>query len=311
MNKKKILITGANGFVGKNLSYHMMEHYHNKYQIHLPGRHLLDCTNQQNIQQYFDFYKPDIVIHLAGKVGGVKANKNAMGDFFYQNAIMSILLMEECRKRNVEKFIGLAAGCGYPNNLKPPYREEDFFHGFPEKSSYGYSMAKKNLVTQAMAYKEQYDFNSTILLPANLYGPHDNFNLEECHVVPALIKKFCDAVRDGLPTVEVWGSGLATRDFLYVEDMVKAIIQSLDINDVGPFNVGSGREVSIKELAEIIKEVSGFKGEIRYQMGEPEGQESRYYDMSKFEDTFGYIPDTPLNVGLKKTVDWYNNNENN
>lgn len=302
----KILITGANGFVGKNLVRYLIDHLqYNPRSILTPSRYVLDCTRQDSIELYFDFYKPDIVIHLAGKVGGVKANKNAMGDFFYQNAIMSIMLMEECRKRNVKKFIGLAAGCGYPNNIKPPYIEEDFFSGFPEKSSYGYSMAKKNLVIQGLSYKEQYGFNSTILLPANLYGPHDNFNLEECHVVPALVRKFVEAKRNGLPTVEVWGSGLATRDFLYVGDIVKAIVQSFDVDEVGPFNVGSGTETSIKELAETIKDVVDFKGEIRYQRGEPEGQERRYYDMSNFENVFGYIPNTSLRDGLEKTVEWY------
>lgn len=304
LHDKKILITGAHGFVGKNLVNYLIKDLEiSPRNIATPNRHVLDCSRQDVVENYFDFCMPDIVIHLAGKVGGVKANQEALGEFYFENIMMGTLLMEEARRNGVEKFIALGAGCGYPNFLDPPYSEDDLFCGLPEMSSYGYSMAKKMLVVQSWAYKEQYDFNSTILLPANLYGPYDNFNLEKSHVIPALVRKFSEAYHFDKP-VEVWGKGNATREFLYVGDMVKAIVEAIYIDDCGPFNVGTGVETSIKEVVDHLNNILEVE-EIIYDRSKPTGQKKRYYDMTKFQKVFGYIPQTSIEEGLKKTVDWY------
>jgi GDP-L-fucose synthase len=222
--------------------------------------------------------------------------------------MMSILVTHYSYLNGVEKLVSLAAGCGYPKSIPVPFTEEDFWNGFPDENSYGYSLAKKNLIIQSWSYREQYGFNSTVLLPANLYGPYDNFNLENSHVVPALIRKFIDAKLNNLDSVEVWGTGIATREFLYVDDTVNAIIDAIDCNESGPFNLGTGKETSIKELVETISSLVGYEGKIQWNSSKPDGQPRRFYDMTKFEKAFGYVPNTKLIEGLKKTIEWYQNN---
>jgi GDP-L-fucose synthase len=217
--------------------------------------------------------------------------------------------MEQSRIGGVEKFVGLAAGCGYPKYLPVPYTEEDFWKDLPDENSIGYSMAKKNLIIQSWTYREQFNFNSTILLPANLYGPHDNFNLETSHVVPALIRKFIEAKENKQSSVVVWGSGKASREFLYVEDTVKAIIDAISLNESGPFNLGTGKETSIKELVEVIAKELDFNCDIVWDSSKPDGQPRRFYDMTKFKNTFGYVPNTDLGEGIKKTIEWYGKNK--
>jgi GDP-L-fucose synthase len=222
---------------------------------------------------------------------------------------MGTLIMEQSRIGGVEKFVGLAAGCGYPKYLPVPYTEEDFWKDLPDENSIGYSMAKKNLIIQSWTYREQFNFNSTILLPANLYGPHDNFNLETSHVVPALIRKFIEAKENKQSSVVVWGSGKASREFLYVEDTVKAIIDAISLNESGPFNLGTGKETSIKELVEVIAKELDFNCDIIWDSSKPDGQPRRFYDMTKFKNTFGYVPNTDLGEGIKKTIEWYGKNK--
>ena len=240
------------------------------------------------------------------KGGG--ANKDKPGDFFYDNIMMGTLIMEYSKRFNVEKVVALAAGCGYPKYLEVPYTEDDFWKDLPDENSIGYSMAKKNLIIQSWTYREQFGFDSTILLPANLYGPHDNFNLETSHVVPALIRKFIAAKNNNEKSITVWGTGVASREFLYVDDTVDAIIDAVDCVESGPFNLGTGKETTIKELVESISELTNFKGKTIWDITKPDGQPKRFYDMSKFKEAFGYVPSTDLNKGLKETIEWYLNN---
>lgn len=304
---KKILITGANGFVGKNL---VIELINQDFQNLLtPTSTEVDFTKEIDVERYFNANKPEVVLHIAGLVGGIAANKARPAEFFYKNAMMSVLINHYSYINNVEKLVSLAAGCGYPKDIPVPFTEDDFWNGLPDMNSYGYSLAKKNLVIGGWAYREQYGFNTTVLLPANLYGPYDNFHLENSHVIPALIRKFIAAKESNSPNVEVWGSGVATREFLYVGDTVKAIIDAMACNETGPFNLGTGVETSIKELNETIAELLEYEGEIVWDTTRPDGQLKRFYNMNKFKETFGYVPNTSLVDGLKKTIDWYLKNK--
>jgi len=303
---KKVFVTGAHGFVGNNL----MKLLEDKDCLVLaPTSKELDLTNEEQVKNYFFENKPDIVLHLAGKVGGIAANKAAPGEFFYKNITMGTLVMEYARQVGCEKVVALAAGCGYPKHLPVPYTEEDFWKDLPDENSIGYSMAKKNLIIQSWTYREQYGFNSVILLPANLYGPHDNFDLETSHVVPALIRKFLEAKQSGASEVEVWGTGVASREFLYSVDTAQAISDMAEsVNESGPFNLGTGVETTIKQLVETIADLTDFEGDIVWDTSRPDGQPRRFYDMSKFEDALGYVPSTSLYDGLSQTIRWYRDN---
>jgi len=304
----KILITGANGFVGTAVVQELkLRGYTN---LLTPMRRDCDFTKETEVNNYFSTHNPQIVLHIAGKVGGIAANKKEPGDFFYQNLMMGTLVMEYARRFNCQKTVVMAAGCGYPKHLPVPYTEEDFWMGIPDENSIGYSMAKKMLIIQSWTYREQYGFDSTVLLPANLYGPCDNFDLETSHVVPALVRKFIEATDNKLPSVEVWGSGMASREFLYVEDTAKAIIDSAE-KDVGsgPYNLGTGTETTIKELVTEIASAVGFTGQLQWDASRPDGQPRRFYDMTKFKNAYGYIPSTSLEDGIEKTVKWYRENK--
>lgn len=284
----------------------------NKYspkEIILPPREAVDLTDQHATDDLLERHKPDVVLHCAGKVGGIAANKAAPGDFFYQNLMMGTNIIEAARKYGVKKTVVLAAGCGYPD-VKAPFKESDFWNGLPDDNSIGYSMAKKMLIIQSWAYRRQYGMDSTVLLPANLYGPHDNFDLESSHVVPALIRKFVEAEQENKPTVEIWGTGRASREFLYVEDTAQAILDVAEKCKVsGPLNLGTGIETTILGLVGLIKELTGYQGKVIWDANRPDGQARRFYDMSEFKKHVGYIPSTPLKEGLEKTIKWYKKNQ--
>jgi GDP-L-fucose synthase len=223
--------------------------------------------------------------------------------------MMGTLVLEYARLNDVKRLVALAAGCGYPKHLNVPYKESDFWKELPDENSIGYSMAKKMLIIQSWTYREQYGFNSSVLLPANLYGPHDNFHLRDSHVVPALIRKFVEAVENGDEEVAVWGSGKASREFLYVCDTARAILKVVEkYNESGPLNLGTGAETSVKELVDTMVELTGYKGKVIWDNTKPDGQPRRYYDMSLYKEKIGNIPNTPLDIGLKKTIQWYRQN---
>ena len=304
---KKTLVTGGHGFVG-----HAVLEELDKLgctQVIAPKKQECDLTIESNVKELFSSTNPEIVIHLAGKVGGIGANKSAKGEFFYKNIMMGTLLFEHSRLNGVEKLVALAAGCGYPKHLQNALKENDFWDGLPDENSIGYSMAKKMLIIQSWTYREQYGFNSSVLLPANLYGPHDNYDLETCHVIPALVRKFVEAVENNEKEVVIWGSGLPSREFLYVDDTAKAILEvAKNFNESGPLNLGTGIETSIKDLATTIKILTGFDGQITWDKSKPDGQIRKYYDMNLFKKKLGYIPNTTLKDGLKKTLQWYGQN---
>jgi len=305
---KKVLITGAHGFVGKNL----LEELKNfqkivDFKILYPSRKQLNLIDQKKTNNYFLRNKPDIVLHLAGKVGGIGINKEKQGDFFYENILMGVNILHSSMLNKVKKIICLAAGCGYPEKLKPPFKEVDFWQGLPDENSLGYSMAKKNLIIQSWVYKKQYNLNSVVLIPANIYGPYDNFNLKTSHVVPALIKKFINAKINKKQKVEIWGDGSASRELLFVKDLVAVILNAAEkVNECGPFNVGTGVETKIKDLIKNIQKILNFENsKIYWKKNMPNGQKRRRYNMSNYNKRFIFKNFTKLNKGLKFTIDWY------
>ena len=303
---KVVLVTGGHGFVGTHVVQMLKKKEHTV--VHYPSRYDYNLTVERDVDLMFQHLRPNVVIHLAGKVGGIAANKSEPGTFFYDNIMMGTLVLEYARRYGVQKTVALAAGCGYPLDLAVPYTENDFWNGLPQEESMGYSMGKKMLIVQSWTYRAQYGFDSSILLPANLYGPNDNFDLEKSHVVPALIRKFLDAKQNNLPSVEVWGTGNATREFLYVEDTAQAILDVAEkFNHSGPLNLGTGTETSVKELVETIVELVGYEGEIMWNTDRPDGQPRRFYCMERFRKHMGYVPSTSLREGLEKTIDWYLN----
>ncbi len=306
-SQKKVLVTGASGFVGSNLLPQLKDK--NCKEIITFRSSEYDLTKPQEVSQLFARHNPDLVIHLAGKVGGILANRDYCGDFFFENIMMGTLVMECARLNGVEKVVSLAAGCGYPQHLTVPFKEDDFWSGLPDNNTRGYSMAKKNLIIQSEAYRQQYGFNSCVLLPANLYGPYDNFDLTSSHVLPALVRKFIEGTVANSPEVVVWGSGNASREFLYVEDTATAILDVCEkYNESAPLNLGTGVETTIRELVDVIKEETGYEGEVVWDTTKPDGQKRRFYDMSKYREKIGRVPNTSVREGVRRTINWYKRN---
>ncbi len=265
-----------------------------------------DLRREKDIIRMYDETKPDIVIHLAAKVGGIGANRERPGEFFYDNLIMGIQLIEIGRQRQIEKFVALGTICCYPKFTPVPFKEENLWDGYPEETNAPYGLAKKMLLVQSQAYRAQYGFNSIFLMPVNLYGPGDNFDPKSSHVIPALIKKCFDAIDNNNSEIVVWGTGKATREFLYVEDCAEGIILATErYNKSEPVNLGAGFEISIKELAELIAKLTGFKGRVVWDTSKPDGQPRRSLDTTKAFKEFGFKAKTPFEEGLKKTIDWY------
>ena len=304
---KKILVTGGAGFLGSNVVQKLLAAGAKKENIIIPRSRETDLRVWENCLSITK--DVDVIIHLAATVGGIGYNMNNPGSLFYDNAIMGIQLMEAARQNNVGKFVAVGTICAYPKFTPVPFQEKDLWSGYPEETNAPYGLAKKMMLVQAQAYRQQYGYNAIYLLPVNLYGPGDNFNPDSSHVIPALIKKFVDAIESGSNTVEVWGTGAASREFLYVEDAARAIVLAAErYESAEPVNIGSCMEISIKDLVELIAELTGFKGEIVWDTEKPDGQPRRCLDVSAAEKGFGFKAEVPFREGLKKTIEWYKEN---
>jgi len=303
---KQILLTGGAGFLGSSIVEQLHERGILNDQIFIPRSKDLDLRKWENCVEVVK--GKDIVIHLAAKVGGIGFNQNFPGELFYDNAIMGIQLIEAARQQGVKKCVILGTVCAYPKFTPVPFSEEELWNGYPEETNAPYGIAKKALLVQAQAYRQQYGFNAIYLLPVNLYGPRDNFNPESSHVIPALIKKFVDAVREKKKIVEVWGTGSASREFLYVDDAARGIVLATErYNKPEPVNLGAGSEISIRDLVEIIQKHTGFTGEIHWDSSKPDGQPRRCLAVSRAKEEFGFEAKMQFDEGLKRTITWYMN----
>jgi GDP-L-fucose synthase len=307
LKNKRITITGGKGFLGghliKTLTGHGCEH------IVIADRPEYDLTDIADIRRMYEETRPEIVIHLAAKVGGIGFNQEKPAELFYDNLIMGTQLMHEAYLQNIEKFVALGTICAYPKFTPVPFKEDDIWMGYPEETNAPYGLAKKMMLVQSQAYRQQYGFNSIFLLPVNLYGPGDNFDPRSSHVIPALIKKCFDAMDNHSESLEVWGTGSATREFFYVEDAAEAIyLATSSYNKSDPVNIGAGFEISIKDLIKLIAELTGFTGKIVWNTSMPDGQPKRLLDTSKALKEFGFTAHTDMKTGLVKTIEWYRKN---
>lgn len=301
---RRVVVTGGAGFLGGYVTEGLRKR--GCKNILVPKIEDYDLVNLSDIVRMYENMKPDIVIHLAAVVGGIGANRQRPGEFFYKNLMMGVQLIEQGRLRNIEKFVAIGTVCAYPKFTPVPFREQDLWNGYPEQTNAPYGLAKKMLLVQSQAYRQQYDFNSIFLLPVNLYGPGDNFDPASSHVIPALIKKCVDAIDSGASYIECWGTGNVSREFIYAGDAAEGILLATEHYDGSePVNIGAGFEITIKELAEKIAKVTGFKGEIRWDSSKPDGQPRRRLDVSKAKKFFGFEAKTPFDEGLKATIDWY------
>ena len=297
-------VTGGAGFLGRFVIEKLQAY--DGVEIFVPRSHDYDLTEKDGIVRMLNDSTPDLVIHLAAVVGGIGHNQKNPGKFFYDNLMMGVQLIEQSRLGGVKKFLATGTVCAYPKFTPVPFKEDDLWNGYPEETNAPYGLAKKMMLVQSQAYREQYGFNSIFVLPANLYGPGDNFDLETSHVIPALVRKCVEASRTGADYIEVWGSGSASRDFLYVEDCAEGIVKAAAHYDEGdPVNLGNGREITIRELVEIIARLAGFEGEIRWQSEKPDGQPRRQLDTTRAFERLGFRAATSLEEGLRQTIDWY------
>jgi len=303
-NNKRVIVTGGAGFLGSYV-VKQLNHVGCK-EIFVPRSREYDLTQIKAVSQLYADSKPNIVIHLAAKVGGIGANRENPGKFFYDNLMMGAQMIEVGRQMNLEKFVCLGTVCAYPKFTPVPFLEDELWNGYPEETNAPYGIAKKALLVQLQAYHQQYGFNGIYLLPTNLYGPGDNFDPASSHVIPALIKKCVDAVKANAPFIEVWGTGSASREFLYVTDCAHAIIQATEnYNSSEPVNIGAHREVTIRELVKLIAELTNFKGEIRWDSSKPDGQPRRSLDTTRAQELLGFVAKTDFREGLIETINWY------
>lgn len=301
---KRILITGGAGFLGRQV-VRTLEQRGCK-EIIVPRRSRYDLTQEDAVARVYHKAQPAVVIHLAASVGGIGINAVNPGRFFYENLVMGAMMMEYARRAGVEKFVGIGTICAYPKFAPVPFREEDLWDGYPEETNAAYGLAKKMLLVQAQAYRQQYGFNAIHLLPVNLYGPGDNFDPETSHVIPALIRKCLEAVKEGKDEIVCWGDGTPTREFLYVDDCAEGIVLAAERYDAPePVNLGAGFEISVKELVELIAQLTGFQGRVTWDTTKPNGQPKRSLDTSRAWEAFGFRARTPFRQGLERTVVWY------
>ena len=302
--ERRVCVTGGAGFLGSFVLAALQQR--GAAHVFVPKIEEYDLVNPQDIQRMYADARPDIIIHLAALAGGIGANRARPADFFYINLMMGVQLMHEAWKRGVEKFVAIGTVCAYPKHTPIPFREAELWNGYPEETNAPYGLAKKMLLVQAQAYREQYGFNAIYLLPVNLYGPRDNFDLQTSHVIPALIRKYIEAQQRGDKEVVLWGDGSPTREFLYAGDAADGILTAAErYNGAEPVNLGSGQEISIKDLAELIARLTGFQGRLVWDTSQPNGQPRRALDTSRAAEYFGWRASVAFEEGLRQTIAWY------
>jgi GDP-L-fucose synthase len=300
----RVLVTGGAGFVGRRLCAMLADR--GVADLVVPRRQTCDLTEQAAVRRLLDESRPDVIVHLAAEVGGIGANRANPGRYFYANAAMGTHLIEEARRVGVGKFVQVGTVCAYPKHTPVPFSEDHLWEGYPEETNAPYGIAKKALLVMLQAYREQYGLNGIYLLPVNLYGPGDNFDPESSHVIPALIRKLVDARDAGAPAVEIWGTGRASREFLYVDDAARGILLATErYDDPEPVNLGSGEEITIADLAQLIAELTGYDGELRWDTRKPDGQPRRQLDTSRARERFGFEAEVGFKEGLRRTIDWW------
>jgi GDP-L-fucose synthase len=311
---KKVIVTGGAGFLGSFVIAKLKER--GATDIYIPTIEEYNLVEAKDISRLYDLTlkgvdpKNVVIIHLAANVGGIGANRERPADFFYDNLMMGVELMHQAYKRGVGKFVAIGTVCAYPKFTPVPFKEDDLWIGYPEETNAPYGLAKKMMLVQAQSYRQQYDFNSIFLLPVNLYGPRDNFNLKTSHVIPALIRKAVDAKERGDAELPVWGDGSPTREFLFVEDAADGIVTAAEkYNGDLPVNLGSGYEISIKDLAEMIVKLTGFEGKLVWETDKPNGQPRRGLDVTRAKEQFGWSAQVPFEEGMKRTIEWFKENK--
>jgi GDP-L-fucose synthase len=304
---KRICVTGGAGFLGSHLIKKL--EMRGASDIYIPKIEDFNLVEITDIKRMLDISKPDMIIHLAAHVGGIGANREHPAEFFYDNLMMGVQLIHEAWKRKIDKFVAIGTVCAYPKFTPVPFREDDIWNGYPEETNAPYGLAKKMLLTQSQAYRQQYGYNSIFLIPVNLYGPRDNFRPDSSHVIPALIKKCIEAVDQGANEVVIWGDGTPTREFVYVDDAAEGIALAAEkYNGSEPVNIGAGHEISIKDLAEMIARLTGFEGKLVWDTSKPNGQPRRGLDVSRAEKYFGFKAQMSFEEGLHRTIEWYKQN---
>ena len=305
MNRdSRVVVTGGHGFLGAHVMRALATHGYTHAVTF--GSRDYDLTHEAQVGRMLDELRPEAIVHMAAVVGGIGANRKYPGTYFFKNLMMGAQLMEQARHRGVQRFLSVGTICSYPKFTPVPFREDDLWNGYPEETNAPYGLAKKMLLVQSAAYRQEFGFDAVNVMLVNLYGPGDNFDPESSHVIPALIRKCVEAVERGDRTLEVWGSGTATREFLYAEDAAEALIRALEkLEGSEPVNVGAGQEISIKELAQKIAALSGFRGDLVWDPTKPDGQPRRSLDTSRAERLLGWRASTPLEEGLRRTIEWY------
>ena len=306
LHNETIVITGGDGFLGRHIQALLHTRGIAKEKIHVPSHRDYDLTQAADVARMYEAMAPSVVIHLAAEVGGIGANRDNPGRFFYANMAMGLHLIEQARQRRIKKFVQVGTICAYPKFTPVPFQEAALWDGYPEETNAPYGIAKKALLVMLQAYRQQYGLPGIYLLPVNLYGPGDNFDLQTGHVIPALIRKFCHAIETGARQVEIWGTGAASREFFYVTDCARGIVMATERYDgPDPVNLGANFEITIKALAEKIKQLTGFRGELVWDQTKPDGQPRRCLDVSRAKSYFGFAAQIPFEQGLKETIQWW------
>jgi GDP-L-fucose synthase len=306
LTRQRIVITGGDGFLGRRLQAELIERGVARENLLIPRIEQYDLTDELAVVRMYDEMAPTVIFHLAAEVGGIGANRENPGRFFYANMAMGLHLIEHARRRELAKFIQVGTICAYPKFTPVPFKEENLWDGYPEETNAPYGVAKKALLVMLQSYRRQYGLNGIYLLPVNLYGPGDNFDLQSSHVIPALIRKFVTARRRGEPQVEVWGSGSASREFFYVDDCARGLADAAaKYDEPEPVNLGAGFEITIKDLAEKLREMTGYEGELVWDPSKPDGQPRRQLDVSRAKEWFGFEARVGFDEGLRRTIEWF------